>query len=131
MSGKSNIRNLGRAILVGSVAGLSLGSCQVPAGSMRPPVFQSTQRTQAYNEALTTRSPRLVTDFVRTYRGSADSATLLNQMPNNVLAQIPRSAVAGLDGSVKQRLTPRVRGQFGISLAPTQTTRDTGGGYSG
>src|SRR5262245_28730290 len=104
MSAKSNIRNLGRAILVGSVAGLTLEACQIPAGGYQPVFVQSAQQKQEYNEALTTRSPRLVTNYIRNYPTSSDSATLLNQMPSSVLAQIPRSAVTNLSDGVKRRL---------------------------
>src|SRR5262245_61889579 len=131
MTGISNIRNLGRAILVGSIAGLSLGACQSTGGHALAFTTQSTPRDQAYNEALATRSPPLVTKFIRNHPSSVDSATLLNQMPSNVLSQIPRSAVASLDDGVKQRLSGRVRGQFGISLAASQARFARGGGYGG
>ena len=131
MSGRSNIRNLGRAILVGSIASLSLGACQATGSHGLAFTTQSTQRDQAYNEALTTRSVPLVTKFIRNHASSVDSASLLNQMPSNVLSQIPRSAVANLDDSVKRRLSARVRGQFGISLAASQAKFERGGGYGG
>jgi hypothetical protein len=131
MSGRSNIRNLSRAILVGSIAGLGLGACQATGGHGLALTTQSIQRDQAYNEALATRSAPLVTKFIRSHGSSADSATLLNQMPSNVLSQIPRSAVANLDDGVKRRLSARVRGQFGISLAASQAKFERGGGYGG
>lgn len=131
MSGTTNIRNLSRAILVGSIAGLSLGACQATGGQQLAFTTQSTQRDQSYNEVLATRSAPLVTKFIRNHGSSGDSATLLNQMPSNVLSQIPRSAVANLDDSVKRRLSARVRGQFGISLSASHAKFERGGGYGG
>lgn len=128
MSG-SKLRNLGRAVLMGTAVGLSAGACTLPAGSERPPTLQTSRLEQDYAEALATRSPALVTRFIRTYSSSSRSATLLNQMPASVLAQIPRSAVANLDDRVKRRLSARVRGQFGITLTGSPGGSGSGGGF--
>jgi hypothetical protein len=127
MTGRSNLRNLGRAVLMGTAVGLSAGGCTIPFSGIKPLALQTSQIDEDYSEALAARSPSLVTTFIRNYRSSPRSATLLNQMPSSVLAGIPRSAVMSLDNDVKQRLSARVRAHFRVAAA----RRDLGGGGFG
>lgn len=115
-----DLRNVGRAILMGSAIGVGVAGCTLPQVGTAPTEQQSTQRDLDYNQALTTRDPARVTKFVETYGSSSQAARLLNQMPAEVLANVPRTAVLGLSEGTKRQLTPRVRGQFNIPM-------DTGG----
>jgi hypothetical protein len=136
MSSGSNIRILGRAILMGYVVGLGLSGCVVPMAGEKLTAEQVTAQQRAYNQALATRSSKHVTQFVKTYRTSPMSASLLNQMPASVLSGVPQSAVINLSDNAKRQLSPRVRGQFGIAArtsfsAGDNRSGDSGGGRSG
>ncbi|MCC2690163.1 MAG: hypothetical protein K0S21_2966 [Rhizobiaceae bacterium] len=133
MRSASTLRRVGRSILMGSLIGLGMAGCTTPEAGTRLSGQQMSEMDQEFNRALLSRDPTLVTAFIRTYRDRSQSARLLNQMPSQVLANVPRRAVAGLSENVQRQLTARVRGQFGISQA--DTNRDSSSsrsvGYGG
>jgi hypothetical protein len=133
MRDASKLRIVGRAILLGSLIGVGTVGCTVPEGGQALTEQQRSQRDIAYNQALMSRDPAQVTQFLQAYGGSSQAARLLNQMPPEVLDGVPRTAVVGLPNSVKQQLTPRVRGQFGIALASDDggSAGSTSVGYGG
>ena len=131
MGSASNLRSAGRSILLGSLISLSVAACTTTVGGDRQTAQEASQQKQDFNEALSSRSPTLVTQFIRTHKTSTDSAKLLNQMPAPVLAQVPRSAVLGLSDNVKLQLTKRVRGQFAISAAKEPSRDSQAFGYGG
>ncbi|MFO1106718.1 MAG: hypothetical protein U1E34_11500 [Amaricoccus sp.] len=128
MRGSSKFRSFGRAVLMGSAIGVGIAGCTMPEGGSPATTQPSGQRELDYGQAVASHDPAQVTRFLETYPTSGQAASLLNQMPAEVLAQVPRSAVLGLNEGVKRQLTPRVRGQFSI---PVDTGGSGGGGVGG
>ena len=134
MSSRTRLRSFGRAILMGSAIGVGVVGCTLPEAGAPQTEQQNSQLNLEYNHALTSRDAGQVTKFVQTYPNSSDAARLLNQMPPEVLANVPRYAVVGMSESVKRQLAPRVRGQFGVFAEIEESGRggDTSsGGYGG
>lgn len=125
MRSSSRFRSFGRAVLMGSAIGVGVAGCTMPEFGTQMTAQQSAQRDLDYNQALASHNAGQVTKFLETYPTSGQAASLLNQMPAEVLAQVPNSAVMGLNEGVKRQLTPRVRGQFSI---PVDTGGNGGGG---
>ena len=119
MSSDSRLRRAGRSILLGSLIGVGMAGCTTPEAGIRLTNLQAPQLDEEYNKALVSQDPALVTRFIRSHPENARSATLLNQMPSRVLASVPRSASGRLADNVKRLLTPRVRGQLGVTSSVT------------
>ena len=127
---KAKLRNIGRAMLMASVIGLSTGACTTQVGGDRQGARQDTQQ-QDYNNAVAARSASAATRYLRKYPTSSTSATLLNQLPAGVLSGVSRSAVNGLSADVKRRLSGRVKSQFGLSTVAREDIGGSRPGYDG
>jgi hypothetical protein len=131
---KTKLRNIGRAMLMASVIGLSAGACTTQVGGDRQSARsarQDPQQQQDYEKALAARSAAAATRYIRKYPSSSTSATLLNQLPAGVLSGISRAAVNGLSADVKQRLSGRVKGRFGLATLVHEDNNRGRPGYGG
>ncbi|MEV8468118.1 hypothetical protein AB0T83_15175 [Fluviibacterium sp. DFM31] len=113
MADNHNIRKIGAAALLGaSVVIIPVGCDMVPTGSGEA---TSSAQDAAYQKALQSKSAADVTGFIEAYKGSSQSADLLNAMPAATLANVPRSSVLGLSSSVQRRLDYWVQNMFGLT----------------